>query len=395
MQHAIYESIVKLLNLFLTMWILITPACSDKKNAEKRDPNAHYASMEKVGNHEVVVCDVSKISKKVKFPLSKLVDICEMIYLETTDASMLPELRRYAVSDNYLCVAGFGGRPAKLFKRDGSFICDIGRIGRGPGEYNSTPSQIILEEKNNSIFMIPAFNVDNILHYDLRGNYVGKIPLLYKSPKARIWMEGDTITVTSLVFDEKTPKVYQQTFEGKLIQQLPVIKNLISNPNYDAEILSSNSPYYDFHIVTDDTLFHYNPKQNTLEPQLVSPPFSNRGGQILRELPVCYFGSVYIKKGDNKYDRLDVIINKKTLKASFIEIVNDYYGGISVNLFGCNKDMFIASTPAFKLMDEIKQILKENNLDAQTRQKLEKIFSQLHENDNDVVFVGKLKQTGN
>jgi len=378
------------------MWILITPACSDKKNAEKRDPNAHYASMEKVGNHEVVVCDVSKISKKVKFPLSKLVDNCEMIYLETTDASMLPELRRYAVSDNYLCVAGFGGRPAKLFKRDGSFICDIGRIGRGPGEYNSTPSQIILDEKSNSVFMIPAFDVDDILYYDLNGNFVKAIPLLYKSPKARIRIEGDTITIMSLVFNDKTPIVYQQTFDGELIQQLPFIKNLTSKPNYDNEIFSTNSSNYDFHIISVDTLFHYNAKLNTLVPQLVSLPFPNRDGQILRELPVYYFGYVCIKKGNNKYDFVDLIINKKTLEASFYVAVNDYYGGIPISsIHGCSMGMFVASTPAFKLMDEIKQILKENNLDAQTRQKLEKIFSQLHENDNDVVFVGKLKQAGN
>ena len=394
MKHTIYKSIVKFLNLCLTLGVLITPACNSKKDTAKRDPNAYYASTEKSYNQDIIICDVSKISKKVKFPLSELVDNCEMIYLETTDASMLPELRRYAVSDNYLCVAG-SGRPAKLFKRDGSFICDIGRIGRGPGEYNSTPSQIILEEKNNSIFMIPAFNVDNILHYDLEGNFVEAIPLLYKSPKARIWIEGDTITITSLVFDDKIPIVYQQTFDGKLIQQLPVIENLISKPGYDNEILSTNSPNYDFHIVTEDTLFHYNQKQNTLEPKLVSLPFPHRGGQILRELPVCYFGYIYIKKGDDKYDRFDVIINKKTLKASFYVVVNDYYGGIPINsLYGCSKDMFVASTPAFKLMDEIKQILKENNPDAQTRQKLEKILSQLHENDNDVVFVGKLKQAG-
>lgn len=393
MKHPIYKSFIKFLNLSLIIGVLITPACNNMMG-EKRDPNAYYANIEKVGNHEITVCDVSKINKKITYPLSALVDKCEMIYLETNDASMLPELRRYAVSDNYLCVAG-SGSTVKLFKRDGSYICDVGRIGRGPGEYNSTPSEIILEEKKKSIFIILAYDVDNILRYDLKGNFVESIPLLYKSPKARIWVKGDTITVASMVFDEKTPVVYQQTFDGKLIQKLPVNKSLIAKRNFDNEIMSSISPNYDFHILSTDTLFHYNAKQNTLEPQLVTPAFPNRSGQILRELPDWYFGSVYVKKGENKYDNLGIMINKKTLKTSLYEVVNDFYGGILIRLHGCNRGMLLASTPAFTLMEEIKQILTDNKPDAQTREKLEKMLSRLHENDNDVVFVGKLKQEVN
>ena len=318
-----------------------------------------------------------------------------MIFLETTDASMLPELHRFAASENYLCVAG-EGKPVKLFKRDGSFISDIGKIGRGPGEYNSTPYQIILEEKSNSIFMTSAGSINEILQYDLNGNFMGAISLLYDSPKARIWIEGDTITIMSMVFDDIMPIVYQQTRGGELIQQLPVIKNLISKPDFSNEIVSTfNTNSFDFQIMSEDTLFHYNAKQNTLEPQLVFPSFPNSIKPILTEFPDCYFGTGYIKRDNDKYERWDVIVNKTTLKASFYEVFNDSYTGISHRLLGCNKGMFVASTPAFKLMNEIKRILNENKPDAQTKQKLEKTLSQLHENDNDVLFVGKLKQKDN
>ncbi len=304
---------------------------------------------------------------------------------------MLPELRRYAVSDNYLCVAG-SGRPAKLFKRDGSFVCDVGRIGRGPGEYSFEPSQIKIDEKNKSIFMIPAFNVDHILHYDMAGNFVGSIPLLYKSPKARMLISADTITIMSMVFDEKTPIVYQQTFDGKLIQQTPVHKTLIVPSNYDNEIFSSIGSDYDLFITAFDTLFHYNPKQNTIEPKLVSLPIPNRFVLVLRELPDYYFGSIHVKKNEREYDRLDVMVNKETLEVIFYEVVNDFYGRIPVkSLYGCSEDMFIASTPAFELMNNITELLNENKLNAEDKLKLKKILGQLHENDNDVVFIGKLK----
>lgn len=394
MKHTIYKSIVKLLNLCLTLGVLIIPACNSKKDTAKRDPNAYYASIEKSGNNDVIICDVNKISKKIKYPLSELVDNCEMIYLETIDASLLPELRRYAVSDNYLCVAGFEA-SVKLFKRDGSYVCDIGRIGRGPGEYNFVPYQIILAEKNNRILLVPAGNVDNILYYDLKGNYLGSIPLHYKSPKAKIRIDGDTITVMSMVFDERIPVVYQQTFDGKLIQQLPIIKSIVARADYSNEIISSIGPHFDFQIISVDTLFHYNSKQNKLVPMLVLSPFSQKTGEILRELPGFYFGYIYIKLSDSKFDCLNVIIDKKSLKSSFYEVVNDYYGGISIgSLNGCYGDMFIASTPAIKLIEDVKKILEKSDTDPETKQKLKEILSRVHENDNDVVFVGKLKQSG-
>lgn len=394
MQYSIYKSYIKLLVLSLTLGVIITPACNSKKDTAKRDPNAYYASIEKVGSHEVVVCDVSKIDKSVKLPLSLLVDNCEMVCLETTQASMLPELRRYAVSENYICVMGFEA-PVKLFKRDGSYVCDIGKIGRGPGEYNFEPYQIILEETNNRVLLVPSGNVNNIPYYDLKGNYIGSIPLHYKSPKAKIRIDGDIITVMSMVFDEKIPVVYQQTFDGKLIQQLPIIKSIVVSADYSNEIMSSIGPHFDFQIITIDTLFHYSAKQNKLIPMLVLSPFSQKTGEILRELPGFYFGYIYVKINEDKFDCLNVIIDKKSLKSSFYEVVNDYYGGIPIgSLYGCYGDMFIASTPAIKLIEDVKKILEKSDTDPQTKQKLKEILSRVHENDNDVVFVGKLKQAG-
>jgi len=391
MKLPINKPIIQLLNLSLILVVLIAPACNGKKGTLEGGPNAYYSRMEKIGNHDVVVCDISKITRKVKFPISKLVDNCEMIYLETPDSSKLPELRRYDVSENYICVAG-EGKPVGLFRRDGSFISDIGQIGRGPGEYRSTPYQIILEEKSNSIFLTPPFGVNKILHYDLEGNFVEAIPLQYESPKARIRIEGDIMTIMSMVFDDKTPIVYQQSLDGELIQQLQIIKNLIPKPDYNNEIISVfNTKSYDFQIVSEDTLFHYNAKHNTLEPQLTFLPFPNSTKPILTEFPDYYYATGYLKRSDDKYERWDVIINRKTLETRFCEVVDDFYGGITHSLLGCSNGWFVASKPAFKLIDEINQILKEKKTDIQARLKLENIVSRLHENDNDVLFVGKLK----
>jgi hypothetical protein len=382
---------MKLLKIYLIAGAFFLTACSGKNHKELRDPNAYYSKMVNVGAFDVVVCDISKITKKVKFPISKLVDDCEIVYLETPD--VLPELRRYDVSENFICVAG-EGKPVKLFKRNGTFITDIGKIGRGPGEYGFTPNQIIIEEESNSIFLTAAFGIDKILHFDLEGNFVGNITLLYKSPKAQVQIKSDTITVISMVFDDQTPIVYQQSVDGKIIQCLPIIKNLISKPNFDNEIISSfNTNSLDFQIASEDTLFHYNVTNNNLEPKLVFLPIQNSIKPIIHEFSNYYFASGRYKIGGNKFERWDVIINRENLETVFCdEIVNDFYGGITNRLFGCRNGRYIASKPALNLINEITQILKEDEINNQMKQKLKEILGHIQENDNDVLFIGKLKK---
>ncbi len=123
---------------------------------------------------------------------------------------------------------------------------------------------------------------------------------------------------------------------------------------------------------------------------MIFSPFPNSAGQILRELPDYYFGISYVKQGNGEYKSYDVLIDKKTLKASLFELTNDYYGGIPINGIIGSWGMFSSSLPAFKLMEEINKILKENKPDIDAKRKLQNILSQLHENNNDVMFVGRL-----
>jgi hypothetical protein len=223
---------------------------------------------------------------------------------------------------------------------------------------------------------------------------VGEIPLLYNSPKAQVQIKSDTITVISMVFDDQTPIAYQQSIDGKIIQRLPIFKNLISEPNFDNEIISSfNTNSIDFQIASEDTLFHYNVTNNILEPQLVFLPIQNSIKPIILEFSNYYYASGRYKIGDNKYERWDVMINRENLETVFCdEIVNDFYGGITNSLFGCRNGKYIASKPAFNLINEITQILKEDEIDSQMKQKLNEILGQIQENDNDVLFIGKLKK---
>jgi len=366
--------------------VLMFSSCNNDN--ELRDPKSYYSETVKLDNNELILCDISKIKTKKFLPLSKLVDDCQMVFLETSEASLLPELRQHAISENYICVSGSVG-PVKLFKRDGSYICDIGKIGRGPGEYGFTPYQILINENENSIFLLPSFNVDQILHYDLTGNFIGSISMLFKSPKAKIWITGDTITVASMVFNEETPVVYQQSFEGKLINTLPVYDYLIQKPDFSNEIFSSNTSNFDFQIISIDTLYHFNKNNNRIVPQLSLIPFPGKAGQVLREFPNYYFGACYVKINESEFDTYDFIIDKHTLKTSFFELENDFYGGIPIRNIVNSWEFFSASIPALKVITYINETLRSNKLDTKLAQKLKDILSKLDENDNDILFIGK------
>ncbi len=333
---------------------------------------------------------LGKCIEKIRVPLSSLVEDCEVIFPETTEQSLYPNVRQATVSENYIGIVSINS-PAKLFKKDGSYLFDIGRIGRGPGEYSNLNGIQIAEELNR-IYLTPLFNAEKILVYDLQGNHKEDIPLVFSpQTKCKVNISGDTVTVFSMPFDKEIPVAYQQTVSGKLIQKLPLIKELISKADFSGEVFSSHSPSNDFQIVAKDTLFHYNTRQNILKPKIVFNYSGERIGSTIRELPLYFFGTAYIEKNQYETEKLSVIVNKESLKTSTYELVNDFFGRLTCDLYTSNQGVFIDSKSAFELIDEIKQILQESKIDKPMKQKLENILNQLHENDNDILFIGKLK----
>lgn len=373
-----------------TVVILFATGCHNHSSAGKRDPNSYYATIEKKGADSLIVCQATKIKHTVVLPLSQMIDSCQIILPETRDSSLLPRVSKFALSRNYICLAGYG-HPAKLFTRQGKYVCTIGGIGHGPAEYPTSVSQLIMNEKDNSIYLIPANRIDKIYHYDLKGKFVEAIPLLHMSPKARFWIQNDTITVVTMSFDAKTPIVYQQTRGGKLLNQSAVRKDMLVE-KYNGEVFSSRQSDYDFYLTDRDTLYRYDPAKSQMVPTLVSLPFPNRKWQILREFPAFYFGVGTYTNGQNKIKKFNLLVEKKTLKTFSYKLVNDFYGSIPGGaLFMSYGHTYVNSMPAITVIDEMKKALKKNQLGEQQKQKLQGILSRLHENDNDVVFVGHLK----
>ncbi|MFK2252551.1 hypothetical protein ACIXNM_14815 [Bacteroides fragilis] len=89
-------------------------------------------------------------------------------------------------------------------------------------------------------------------------------------------------------------------------------------------------------------------------------------------------------------------VNKSTKEARYIEVVNDYLGGIefefSFFLNHIDREYFFKSYEPLELKDLLEGVLQNNtSLSDKKRRELTKLKDSLHENDNNVLLIGKLK----
>lgn len=83
----------------------------------------------------VVSCRVVDVKETITLPLSDIVDSLEIIKLDNRDEALIGS---YAllVGNRYIG-ARYVRQPYKLFTRQGQFVCDVGTVGQGPGEYTT------------------------------------------------------------------------------------------------------------------------------------------------------------------------------------------------------------------------------------------------------------------
>jgi len=87
------------------------------------EPNA--SQFVDVNGDQVLVCDMNKVTDTIDFPLSNLLESCEMVRLETTDGAFFDRARFVDISENYILIKSAGRFPVKLFDRSGKFIREI------------------------------------------------------------------------------------------------------------------------------------------------------------------------------------------------------------------------------------------------------------------------------
>lgn len=142
---------MKLQNSFLILFVLLMAACN--KEPESSGP--------------LVIDLESNISNIKKVRLSEIADDVCYIPLETNEQSLMGRVINIDISEKFIFLST--SDKCLLFDSNGKFILQIGRKGKGPGEY-LYPGAVKIGE--NFLF-VPASN--DLLVYTKTGEFVKRI----------------------------------------------------------------------------------------------------------------------------------------------------------------------------------------------------------------------------
>ncbi len=374
------NSLKRNLAIFSGLIVIMTGICVQAVKDTK-------ARIVNINGNNVVVCPVNEIRDTIYIPLSELVESLEIVKLESVVPALIENVWFTDISDKYNCIKTYGAFPAKLFDRKGKYLCDLGKIGRGPGEYNALYG-LQIDNLKDQIYLFPFATTRKILVYDSKGLQKKEIPLAFTQRKFKAYISDKTVTVLSMPFRGDSAICFQQTIEGKLIKKISPARYML-NESFDGEIFVNHSTSeFDFYNTAIDTLYHYNTVKNKLEAVFTCDfGVEKKPISILREAPLFYYTAVRSKEG--KWSNL--MVNKKSLDARYFRISNDLFGGINASPIFTN-GYFMNNMPAITLKNQIKSALKNNKMSDPMRQKLTEMDNSLKIDDNNVLLIGKLKQ---
>jgi hypothetical protein len=341
----------------------------------------------KINGSDVVICPINKVTDTVQIKLSSLIESCEIVKLQTIPEAFFDRGWHTEISDKYIAIKSYGSMPAKLFDKNGKFLRNIGAIGRGPGEY-MTLNGLQFNQKGDMLFLLPFGTARKILVYDVSGNRLKDIPLVFTQRKFKAFFSPDSvITILSMPFKADSAICYQQNFKGKLIQKIAPPPYLI-NQTFDGEVFTNYlTPEFDLFNTATDTLYHYNIKKNKLEPKFAKDKGDKKIYSVSREIPGYFYFSVFGPKMPSR----QVIVNKKTLDSKYFHLKNDFFGNIETTPMFSN-GYFINNISAITLKKQIEQALKQKDLSAKDRQRLADFNKDLQPDDNNIILYGKLKR---
>jgi hypothetical protein len=346
-------------------------ACESNKKTEKAD---------------VTVCKFSDVGKTQTIPLSSLVENCVLIRFEDIDEALFKPWFT-TVTDKYIGIRQQDMGEFKLFDHSGKFLGNIGSVGQGPGEYAGTLYDEIIDDKNDLIYLA-AMVCRKIPVYRANGEYVKSIELPQDMHKPKMHLSDDgSLTIVHMAFTGEKAIVIRLDADGKVVRKLAPPAHLLSN-NYDGEIFNaSNTSAFEFLHTGSDTLYHYDIQKNQIQPVFtISVNSSEKPFRQYVELPNHYITNVF--------DKGLVATDKQTNHSSFVKIVNDYYGNISMPGYVINfrNGWYVHNLEPAQLIEQIENRLQESSCTESDREQLQSLLSTLDENSNNLLFLGKLKK---
>ena len=352
--------------------------------------------------------------------LGDLVESYEVIKLENRDEALV---KTYPfgifVTDNYILLNPDAISPIKLFTRKGQYVADIGGIGQGPGEYK-TRHFCMIDEKQKRIYLGPG-RANKILTYDLKGNYLSDEAIHFKEivHKPCIWMDHDKkhVTVVGLPFSENENSNFEisnnvcwvQNREGDIVHRIPVNHYGLIGDYSNGLVACRNVDAISFSIFEDpmlrtrpDTLYHYDAVKNIITPRFTIDHVVSENQSactVLYETSRSYWAQVTLYPNDLsssvssvRLPAFNVCVSKKDGNVRRIDRFTDPLLGLSYLFLAMKNGYVCISYDPLELMDALDKVLTQTDLEPDVRKRVTDLRNSLHENDNDILIIGKLKQ---
>lgn len=370
--------------------VSLLAACALMACTSTQENDGSISVVKDADNHEITVCDVSKVKDTLTIPLSEWVESCKLVRFENSDTALF----RFwwpIITDNYIGIRPRKGN-FKLFNHDGKFLCDVGRVGNGPGEYAGTLNSEAIDENNKVIYLANFFNSSKILKYNMDGTFAGEIEIGEPLNKPKLTLHEDgSLSLIHLYFKQMNSILGAHiSKDGTVSTFKPSESSTVFSEgewmSFDHETWCYNNvPGMKMMFTYCDTLFSYNREKNQLEPEfaLKGIPVEEQTYYIFNPLPHKYLTEI-ISKGT-------LITDMEKQKSYYVHLVNDFFGGLPLPGPYFTNGWFFAMYEPVQLMEKIERRLSESSCTEKDKEVLNKLLDSLDEDDNNVMFIGKLK----
>ena len=246
----------------------------------------------------------------------------------------------------------------------------------------------------------------------MKGKYIKDIPLNKKHetlmvPKGKFKVDvaKNRIAVVTLPFHFLPVVAWVQDLEGNFIHEVPM-NHLKISPSVSNEILSYKAlgedldlSIYTLREARIDTLYHLGMEDGKLHPKFT---IDFGGREITRhnylEFPEHYAGSLAVIEQVSEVSYMvnttcAYLVEKASGKGAFFRTANDYLDNEAINIISknCNNGYYTLNIEPSALMEKLEKGLKDN-LDEERRKKIETLLASIDEDDNNYIFIGKLKK---
>ena len=398
---------MKAMHVCLVAMAIALAACSGNEKGKLGELPVVAHSVE-VDGQKMTVCNLSLLKDTIDLPLSYWVDDLQAVKLDGKDEALVG-LGPICVSDNYILVGRANNVPCKLFRRDGSYVGTVGSIGQGPGEYTMVYDMQI-DEQVGHVYLLP-WNAKSIFVYDMEGKYLKDIPLnknyeklIVPKGKFKVDAAKNRVAMMMLPFDYLPVVAWIQDMEGNVLHEIPM-NHLKLKPDFSNEVVSTkaSADALDVYLCTfwelrTDTLYHLNMGNGKLQPEFALD-FGQRKISIhdYHELPGHYVGALTnpVQVGDGLYETKGetlFMVDKVTKKGTFFRVGNDYLDNEPIKYmpFHCSNGYFTLNMEPSVLLERLGKGLTK--LETDKRKKMEALMKSIDEDDNNYIFIGKLKK---